>query len=497
MRVRGDALAHDVRRHRLRQLLPHREGEAHDPARVLEGLFGLDRAVGDDLRDPLAAVLLGDIADHLTAPALVEVDVEVGHRHALGVEEALEDQAVRDRVEVGDLHRVGAHRARTRAAARADADALGLGPRDEVGDDEEVAGVALVEDDLGLVVGLLARVVGDAGREALVQAGLDLLDEPAALVLPRRAREARHEAPLSLGEAHLAALGDRQRVVARLGQLTPQVAHLFGGLEVEVLGVELEPVRVHERRAGLDAQERRVRRRVGRLRVVQVVRRDERQVQPPGQAQEVLLDPPLDVEPVVHELAVVVLGAEDVAVVARGLDRLVPLPEPQPGLHLTRGAAGRRDEPGAVGLQQLAVHARLEVIPLEAGQRAEPEEVVHADVVLGEQRHVRVGTRARDVVAPTRPELHPRLVAAVRARREVALDADDRLDAVLRRLLPEIVGPEDEPVVRRGDRRHLHPRRFAGEVVDARRPVEHRVLGVAVQVDEGGGRHALLSGSKG
>jgi hypothetical protein len=101
---------------------------AHDPGGVLDRLLGLDGAVGDDLGDPVLAVLLGDVADDLAAPALVEVDVEVGHRGALGVEEALEEQAVRDRVEVGDPHGVGAHRPGARAAARTDPDAVGPWP---------------------------------------------------------------------------------------------------------------------------------------------------------------------------------------------------------------------------------------------------------------------------------------------------------------------------------------------------------------------------------
>ena len=88
-------------------------------------------------------------------------------------------QAVLQRVEVGDPHRVGGHRAGARAAAGTDADAVALGPVDEVRDDEEVAGEPHLHDDAGLVLGLRAHLVGDAGGIALVQARLDLLDEPA------------------------------------------------------------------------------------------------------------------------------------------------------------------------------------------------------------------------------------------------------------------------------------------------------------------------------
>ncbi len=51
-------------------------------------------AVGDDLRDPLAAVLLRHVLDDAVAAFHAEVDVEVGHRHAFGIQEALEQQVV-------------------------------------------------------------------------------------------------------------------------------------------------------------------------------------------------------------------------------------------------------------------------------------------------------------------------------------------------------------------------------------------------------------------
>ncbi len=102
----GDAVGVGVRD------VHHARDVAHHRAR-------LHRPERDDLRDVLAAVLPRDVLDHLAAAALAEVDVDVGQRHALGIEEALEDEVVLDRIDVGDPQAVGDEAAGRRAAARA------------------------------------------------------------------------------------------------------------------------------------------------------------------------------------------------------------------------------------------------------------------------------------------------------------------------------------------------------------------------------------------
>ena len=87
----------------------------------------------------------------------------------------------------------------------------------------------------------------NAVRVALCQTDLILLDEPALLVLSLRAGETRHVVGLGV-EFHLAALGDEQGVVAGFRVIAEQVPHLRRGLEVELIGIELEPVGVVKRR---------------------------------------------------------------------------------------------------------------------------------------------------------------------------------------------------------------------------------------------------------
>ena len=63
--------------------------------------------VGDDLRHAVVAVLRRYVIDHTIAALHAEVDIEVRHRHALGIEETLEQQVVAQRLDVGDAQRIG------------------------------------------------------------------------------------------------------------------------------------------------------------------------------------------------------------------------------------------------------------------------------------------------------------------------------------------------------------------------------------------------------
>ena len=117
-------------------------GERHleDAADVAHHRLGLHRAEGDDLRDVLAAVLPRDVVDDLAAAPLAEVDVDIGQRDALGIQEALEDEVEVDRIDVGDPQAVGDQAAGRRAAARADRNPLLARVADEIPDDQEVPG---------------------------------------------------------------------------------------------------------------------------------------------------------------------------------------------------------------------------------------------------------------------------------------------------------------------------------------------------------------------
>ena len=108
-------------------------------ARIAQNGACLQLSESDDLRNLPVAIFLLHIANNLTAPRFAEVDIEVGHRHSVGVKEALEQQAKFDRVKIGNGQRPRHQRPRTRAAPWTHGNILFLRPFDEVGNDQEIA----------------------------------------------------------------------------------------------------------------------------------------------------------------------------------------------------------------------------------------------------------------------------------------------------------------------------------------------------------------------
>ena len=81
------------------------------------------RAVADDVGHHggvVAPVLLVDVLDHLLAPLVLDVEIDVRRLGALPGQEALEEQAHAHRIDGGDAEAVADRRVRGRASALAE-----------------------------------------------------------------------------------------------------------------------------------------------------------------------------------------------------------------------------------------------------------------------------------------------------------------------------------------------------------------------------------------
>ena len=443
-------------------------GHAQGAAGVADGGLRAQGAEGDDLRDAVVAVLVGDVADHLVAAVVGEVHVDVRHLVPLDVEEALEDEVVRERVDVGDLEAVKDDAGRG-AAADAHGDALAARELREVAHDQEVLREARLLHDAEFV--LQARdVLGRGGAVALPQPRGAQIGE---VLLGGRAGGQVGVGELQAVERQLdvAALRDRDRVAQRLRQLREALGHLRLGRQIEVLAVQLEAVGLVHRGVGADAEQDFVADGVLGGGVMRVVGGDERQVELAGQVDE-LGDHGGELGVVVVLQLDVVAVAEDFAVPAGGGQGVGVAGLVQRPVQLRRGAAGEGDEALAVGAQALPVDAGAVVEALQVRLRGQRHEVAPAGVVHRQQRQV-IGVGAGGGVA-----------LGHLAGRDVGLHAQDGVDAGAPAGAVEVERAVQVAVVGDGQGFLPQPLRALHERVDLGKAVEQAELGVCVEMRE-------------
>ena len=411
----------------------------------------------DDLRDRLLAVLLGHIANHALAAAHREVDVDIRHRHALGVQEPLEQQAVAQRVDVGDLQRVGDQRASRRTAARADRDPGVLGVLDEVPDDQEVRVEAHLVDHAELVVGALERL----GRRRVAVALAQALGHERAQVLPlvgavgRRIPRDQLAAEL---EFDVAALGDLERALERLRPLGERARHLVGGAQIELVGLEGD-LRLRQRRLGLNAQQRRVVAVVLASEVVDVAGTHQRPPDLAGNPHNPLVGLLLGCEAVLLDLEVDVVGAERLQHLVGVRPGIAIAPVQQRLAEARLQAAGQSDD--TLGMCRDLGHVQRRLTALVALQKAGRRQLDEV-AVAG-----RGGRQQRQVKAVQATRGTPQVIVD-----DVHLAAQDRLDPVLAAGREQLHRAVHHAVVGQPERRLVKRRGALHQRVDLARPVE-------------------------
>ncbi len=456
-------------------------GEAHGAGHVLDDALGLQLVEGGDLPDAVLAVAIGDVGDDLVAPVHAEIDVEVGHAHALRVEEALEEQVVREGIEVGDPHRVRDQGAGAGAAAGADGDVVLLGEADEVPDDEEVAGEVHADDDVEL--GLEAAAVGvlvDLGplRSHLGEAAVEALPGDLAEVVGGAHALGQGEArEHGLAELELeagAALGDLQRALEGRGVIAEQVPHLLRRLEEHLEAAVVRGLRLGVGAVLGDAGEVELTLAVLPAAEVGVVAGDQGQAHVARGGREDAVEHALLLEAVVLELDVERAGLERVAEASQlGAPRVLALVEDALREHPAH-AAGEADQALLVLLDEVEGDARRELargLDMAAGDDA--DEVPVAGLAGGEEDQVVHGLVAAGAA-----------LGVTGAARHVDLAAEDGLDALLLARLVELDGAEHVAVVGERHRSHAERLRPGDEVLDLERTVEQRVLRMDVEMDE-------------
>ena len=486
--LEAGVLAVLARRKRLGDMLADGEFVPHDAGRILQRLLGLDGAVDHALGHLVMTVLVGHVFQHTHASFWVEIGIDIRQGHTFGVQEPFEDQAMLQRVEFGDAHGVGDHRACGGATAGADHHAVVLRPVDVVGDDQEVAAELHLADHAALVVGLLQHIHRHIALVALLQALLHLLEEQRGLVPAFRAGELRHErAVLAVVEHHVAAFGHLDRIVTGLGQVLEQRTHLLGGFQVVAGTVEFETVGVIQPRTGVDAQHRVLCAAILLQHVMGVVRGQQRRVEPFGDVQEFIGHLGFDLQTVVHQFDVEVVTAVDVLQFAGVAQCLIELTEAQTGLDDARRTARTADHALGIGGEHLVVHTRIaHHAAFEIGHRGCLQQVLQAFIGFRPQCQVGDQAAAGHVVGALclGAPMHAGLVLPGGFRRGISLDADDRFDTDLDGLAPHLVRAVHVAVVGDADGRHAQLLGAPHQVGNLGRTVQQRVMRMVVQLHE-------------
>ena len=207
------------------------------PERLAHLAHRAARAIGDDggrEAGALAAVFFVDVLDHLLAPLVLEIDVDIRRLVALAADEALEQQVDAIGIDLGDAQAKADRRIGRRAAALAQ-DALAASKADDVVDGEEVARIVEVGDEFELVPQCGAHLVRHAAR---VAKGCALPGQQPELGLRGAAAGNGLVRVLvaQLVEAETAGVGDVERVGQGLWMVAKQARHLRARFEM-ALGV--------------------------------------------------------------------------------------------------------------------------------------------------------------------------------------------------------------------------------------------------------------------
>ena len=476
-----------ILRHELRQLVDLPIGHLQHAPDVAQHAARLQRAEGDDLRDLIAAVALLHVVDHLAAPVLAEVDVEVGHRHAFRIEEALEQQAEADRIEIGDGQRIGDQRAGAGAAARTDRNALGLRPFDEVRNDQEVARIIHAGDDVELEGKPRAIILlGGALRKA-VNPRADGRAPPrpgGAIPPPRRSPHPRHWLPaptVKRGRIGLRVIGRNAQRSAistveakRFRNVGEQHRHLGAGLEA-VIGRELLAIGLGDQPAAGDAEQRIMGLVVVRGREIRLVGRDQRQALGIGEIDQPGLDAAFLFDAVALQFDIEAVAEQArQPVAARRRQRRMIGGDRQRNRPVR--AAGQRDQILGVALQPFELDVRgLMNRRFQERAGVQPHQAAIAALARRQQHDPR--RRRRQRIAR---------VGVLVAEIDRELAADDRLDAVAGHLVGEFQRPEHVVGVGQRQRRLAVGLRQFAELADLDRPLQQRIGRMDVEMDKSG-----------
>ena len=391
--------------------------------------------------------------DHFVASGFTEVDVDIGHGDTFWVEETLEEQAVFDRIDVGDAGAKSDEGARSRPTSRADGDIVIFGPVDKVRDDQEIVGKAHFLDHLEFVfeaievffaqiVVLFGWVLGENNLESGLESfeaigaqGVHIGDAVAFVEFG--------EVVILVFEVDIAHLGDLEGVFAGIGPFFEEFPHLVGAFEIELLDIVFEAIGIADGFARLDGEEGVLGFGVFAGHVVDIVGGDQSESKLTGDLDELGIDGHLFCDAVHLEFDVIV-AVEDLGVFFGGGEGFFVASFEQKLADFTREARRRADQAFGVLAEDIFVDARAVMEAFKKARCHEFREVAITCVVSGEDELVVVDAISESAF----------FFAKAGHRSQIGFAAHDRFDACAGGLFEKVDGSEHIAVI--GDSDSIH-----------------------------------------
>ena len=455
--------------------------EAQHATDVAHHGLGRHRAVGNDLRDLIAPIARRDVFDDLVAPVHAKVDVEVGHRHALGIQKALEQQIVFERIEFRNAEAESRQRAGARAAPWTYRDFVLLGPFDEVGDDQEIAGKTHRDDDfeLGLetlAIGLdlravSARYADRATREASLESKRGLLAQQGIDVHALADRIFRQMVSAEL-EFEIAAHRNVDGVGQRCGQVGEQFAHFIFAAQKLLRRIVALATRIGDGAAVMNTHPRLMGIEFIGIDEAHIIGRDQGHIEPRRAFQHCVVVTFLALAAGAHQFDVVAIAEQSAPVVETLFDLIKLAFEGQAPDIASRAARQHQQPAHRVAMQPALLDAGDPAVLAKAiGHGQQLTEITIARAVLAQQHHAKtLGHTGR--------------------RRNPDFDSDDGLDAGFLCGAIKLGQCKDIVLVGQRDGRHAEFAAAIGERIDTHDAVHDRIFTVDVKMNKARRGHA-------
>ncbi|KFM93090.1 hypothetical protein DJ90_2785 [Paenibacillus macerans] len=467
-----------MRRNQLRRLVDFAKRHVQRPAHIANGGAGRHRPERNDLGHVLGPVFACHIGDHLVAALVAEIDIDIRHRHPLGIQKPFKQQVILDRVDIGDAQHVSNQAACRRSPARAGNDPAVVSEGNEIPNDEKIIGKSHLADHFQLITQPLLKpfpirfVLPHVQMAvALLQPFFAQLSQIALRGQPFRNRAVSRQNMAAEFQLKLAALGYFYRVGQRLGHMREQRGHLIPGFQVELVRVHFEPVFVVDRFAGADANEHILNLGVLPVQVMHIV--GGRQFDPRLLRQLNKLEVYLFLlrQTVILQLQIKI-SAKRRLIAQRRFFRFLVRSAQQMMRHLSAQTGAQADQPFPMPLQRLPIDPRFVVEAFQMADRDEFHQIPVPGFIFSQQNQM------VDRLILTAPPL------LARACRKINFTADDRLDPVSFAQFIKRNRAVHDTVIRQRERLHAGSRRFGDELFQSGRAVEQAVFAMYVQMNE-------------